>query len=580
MDEGRSTATSTASAAGMLLVVLGMHRSGTSATARAMAALGADLGDRLMPAADGNNDKGFFEDYDIVKLNVELMAAAGMEWHTLGEIDVSRIAPERLAAFEAEALATLRAKCLHTTFALKDPRLARLIRFWKPVFERVGVPVKYVLSVRHPLSVARSLAKRDGMAEEKALHLWLEHVVPSLAETRECERVIVDYDTLLDQPTAELERIAARLNLSVDAASLAEYHQEFLEGGLRHTRFRPEDLDATRGASRAVKQLYGALEAASRGTADAAPGTALETALESARQYLADVAPLLGYETRVYQHIGTQQAVIGQLQHHLKQHSQALTERDQRIATLETRIVETTGRISAKPLGDRQPLVISCLFGALFSQVHDAIPGMRCVFFSNNRNLKEAVEAKGWIFEFVKSHPLTDDYRFSSLQSKYIRYLQFFGEFPHYASDDAIIYCDHKFALDARHVQTIAEHFPADKSVLIRNTPRVKLSIQDEIDQAMEWQRYALTMPQTIEWLEREGPARGLSMSNRIMNTGLIAWKNTARIQPLLDEVYETSWRLAQPECQIIWALLSQAYEPWIQRIEWQALDPQWVVLV
>lgn len=577
MNEGRSTATAT----GMLLVVLGMHRSGTSATARAMAALGADLGDRLMPAADGNNDKGFFEDYDIVKLNVELMAAAGMEWHALGEIDVSRIAPERLAAFEAEALATLRAKCLHTTFALKDPRLARLIRFWKPVFARVGVPVKYVLSVRHPLSVARSLAKRDGMAEEKALHLWLEHVVPSLDETRDCERAIVDYDTLLDRPTAELERIAAQLNLSVDAARLDEYNKEFLEGGLRHTRFRPEDLDGTRGASRAVKQLYGALDAASRDMPhNAAQNGMLDTALESARRYLADVAPLLGYEARVYQHIGAQQAVIGQLQHHLKQHSQALTERDQRIATLETRLVETAGRISAKPLGDRQPLIISCLFGALFSQVHEAIPGMRCVFFSNNRALKEAVEAKGWIFEFVKSHPLTDDYRFSSLQSKYIRYLQFFGEFPQYASDDPIVYCDHKFALDARHVQYIVDHFPADKSVLIRNTPREKLSIQDEIDQAMEWQRYALTMPQTIEWLEREGPARGLSMSNRIMNTGLIAWKNTARIQPLLDEVYETTWRLAQPECQIVWALLSQAYEPWIQRVEWQALDPQWALLV
>jgi hypothetical protein len=87
-------------------------------------------------------------------------------------------------------------------------------------------------------------------------------------------------------------------------------------------------------------------------------------------------------------------------------------------------------------------------------------------------------------------------------------------------------------------------------------------------------------MPQTVAWLEREIAARGLSMSNRIMNTGLIGYQNTASIRPLLDEVYETTWRLAQPECQIIWGFLSQAYEGFIQRIEWETLDPKWVVLV
>jgi hypothetical protein len=574
MTEGCSAATG----AGMLLVVLGMHRSGTSATTRAMAALGADLGDRLMPAAGGNNDKGFFEDYDIVKLNVELMTAAGMDWHSLGELDVSRIPPERLEAFQTEALATLRAKCQGKIFALKDPRLARLITLWKPVFDRVGVPVKYVLSVRNPLSVARSLAKRDGMVEEKAVQLWLEHVVPSLVETRDCPRVIVEYDALLDQPVAELERIAARLSLPVEAQRLEEYSEGFLEEGLRHTRFQAEDLSQARSVPSAVRQLYQALvEACENDSTDTAE---LRAALDGARQFLADVAPLLNYEARVYQHIAAQSNAIAQLQEHLGQHIQAIAQRDQRIAALESQSAAKATGLAAEPFGGARPLIISCLFGATFSQVHEAVPGARCVFFSNNRSLKSAVEAKGWVFEYVKHHPLTDDYRFSSLQSKYIRFLQFFPEFPQYAAEDLIIYCDHKFALDAAHVQYIIDHFPADKSVLIRNTPRVKLSIQDEIDQAMEWERYAQTMPQTIAWLEREGAARGLSMSNRIMNTGLIAYRDAAPVQPLLDEVYETTWRLAQPECQIVWGFLSQAYERRIQRIEWEALDPQWVILV
>ena len=579
MTEGRSAITQ-ATQAGMLLVVLGMHRSGTSATARAMAALGADLGDRLMPAADGNNDKGFFEDYDVVKLNIELMAAAGMDWHTLGELDVSRIPPERLDAFQTEALLMLRAKCQGRIFAMKDPRLSRLIRFWKPVFDCVGVPVKYVLSVRHPLSVARSLAKRDGMAEEKALHLWLEHVVPSLVETRDRPRVIVDYDRLLDQPITELERIAAQLSLPLDARLFEEYSATFLEEDLRHTRFQAQDLSLVRAAPRAVRQLYDALDAACRHGMTGSP--ALDVALDNAQQFLADAAPLLRYETRVYQHIAGQQASIAQLNQHIEIYKQALAGRDKKIATLESR-GSGSGQADcplAKPVGGSGPLVISCLFGSIFTEVHEAIAGVRCVFFSNNRNLKSAAEAKGWTFEFVSNHPLTDDYRLSSLQSKYIKYLQFFEAFPQYASEALIIYCDHKFALDKSHVDYITGHFEDGKSVLIRNTPRLKLSIQDEIDQAMEWERYASTMPQTVAWLEREIAARGLSMSNRIMNTGLIGYQNTASIRPLLDEVYETTWRLAQPECQIIWGFLSQAYEGFIQRIEWETLDPKWVVLV
>ncbi len=573
MAEGRSATIQ----AGMLLVVLGMHRSGTSATARAMAALGADLGDRLMPAADGNNDKGFFEDYDVVKLNVELMAAAGMDWHSLGELDLSRIPPERLDAFQAEALILLREKCQDKVFAMKDPRLSRLIRFWKPVFDCVGVPVKYVLSVRHPLSVARSLAKRDGMAEEKALHLWLEHVVPSLVETRDCPRVIVDYDCLLDQPAAELERIAAQLSLPLDPRLFEEYRATFLEDGLRHTRFQAQDLSLVRAAPRAVRELYGALDAVCRhGMTGSA---ALDAALDNARQFLADVAPMLRYEARVYQHIAGQQSALAQLNQQIEIYKQAVVGRDQKIAALEARPTGPTTHAIAKPAGEG-PLVISCLFGSIFNEVHDAIPGMRSVFFSNNRSLKDAAQAKGWTFEFVTHHPLTDDYRLTSLQSKYIKYLQFFDAFPQYASEESIIYCDHKFALEKGHVEYMTGHFQPGKSVLIRNTPRVKLSIQDEIDQAMEWERYASTMPQTVAWLEREIAARGLSMQNRIMNTGLIGYRNMAAIKPLLDEVYETMWRLAQPECQIIWGLLSQPYEGAIQRIEWEALDPKWVVLV
>ena len=67
-------------------VVLGMHRSGTSAVARALKAVGVSLGDTLIPPSIGVNDRGFWEDAEINALNIELLEALGHDWHTLGPI--------------------------------------------------------------------------------------------------------------------------------------------------------------------------------------------------------------------------------------------------------------------------------------------------------------------------------------------------------------------------------------------------------------------------------------------------------------------------------------------------------------
>ena len=45
-----------------IIVVLGMHRSGTSTVTRGLRVPGASLGENLMPPAVDNNEKGFFED--------------------------------------------------------------------------------------------------------------------------------------------------------------------------------------------------------------------------------------------------------------------------------------------------------------------------------------------------------------------------------------------------------------------------------------------------------------------------------------------------------------------------------------
>ena len=76
-------------------------------------------------------------------------------------------------------------------------------------------------------------------------------------------------------------------------------------------------------------------------------------------------------------------------------------------------------------------------------------------------------------------------------------------------------------------------------------------------------------MAKTLDWVERMKKERGVIENVRIMNTGLIYYSKISAVREVLDEVYEVVNQLNQPECQIIWAVLSQPIHNLIQRVEW-----------
>ncbi len=94
----------------LLIVILGMHRSGTSALARALRVLGVDLGERLMGGIPGNNEKGFFEDIDIYAFHNDLLSSMGREWHTLSPLTDEELSGPVAQAFKSRAVEILRSR--------------------------------------------------------------------------------------------------------------------------------------------------------------------------------------------------------------------------------------------------------------------------------------------------------------------------------------------------------------------------------------------------------------------------------------------------------------------------------------
>lgn len=246
----------------VVVVVLGMHRSGTSAITRSLQTAGIQLGDQLMaPAA--NNEKGFYEDLDIVALNEEMLRVTGRKWDSLEplqEVDADLLCRK---GYLLRAVSLLRDKLGdEQAFGFKDPRTARLLPFWQRVFASVDFSVRYVMAYRNPLSVVRSLERRDGFASTKSFLLTADYLLGCLSLAQDNQLLMIDYDCLVSKPRAELERLSVYLDVPLDEQAVSDFCEDFLSKDLRHSRFQPDDLQLDVSAVALLKEIHASIHAA------------------------------------------------------------------------------------------------------------------------------------------------------------------------------------------------------------------------------------------------------------------------------------------------------------------------------
>ncbi|WP_103174557.1 sulfotransferase [Paracoccus sp. SY] len=218
------------------LIVLGMHRSGTSALAGVLGHMGMGLPHDLMPAEE-MNARGFFESNVITTLDEELLASAGMTWWAPQRFPRDWLKSDAAYAFAARAHAALDAEYGEVgPFVMKDPRLCRLMPFWLPVLHEARCRPLMVLTYRHPDEVSASLNRWAGYDRDYAVLLWLRHVLDAEADTRGEARCFTNYEALLTDWRTTVTAIGDRLGLDWprDVDTAAAQVQAFLSRELQH----------------------------------------------------------------------------------------------------------------------------------------------------------------------------------------------------------------------------------------------------------------------------------------------------------------------------------------------------------
>lgn len=218
------------------ILVLGMHRSGTSALTRTLALCGAALPRTLFPPTDGDNETGYWESTPIIEFHQRLL------WKLdTGFLDPRCPRPTWFQSADAKIAADELAAIIESEWSsaapwvMKDPRMCRLVPLWRTALAKLGRVPFALHCLREPSEVAASLARRNGFSRPTAELLWAQHVALAERDTRDMPRNFIQYHSLLNDWRTTLVRIATQIP-GLDLESRRDEINQFLDPTRRRQR--------------------------------------------------------------------------------------------------------------------------------------------------------------------------------------------------------------------------------------------------------------------------------------------------------------------------------------------------------
>jgi hypothetical protein len=218
------------------VIILGMHRSGTSALTGTLARLGLALPKTPLDHA-ADNPEGFYESERIEYRNFEILREEGCAWNICVSLDPAALQAKTTPQRFEELYKILRDEFGDTgSFVLKEPRLCLLLPLWFPGIKRLSTSQHVLLIARHPTEVAHSLSVRNNLPQDEVLTNWLHHTLEAEHMTRALPRAALLFEDLLCDWRTVLSRALRTAGISTPKTieDAGDDIERFLNPTLRH----------------------------------------------------------------------------------------------------------------------------------------------------------------------------------------------------------------------------------------------------------------------------------------------------------------------------------------------------------
>lgn len=223
-----------------MIVVTGMHRSGTSMIASMLQEFGIGFGDpATFYQANEWNPKGYLEQREVIDLNSRLISNFPNTKSKLSKA-LSQVlyllmpgpgTINRRAQALKEQMESLGTR--YRSLAVKDPRFCVTLNAWAST-----VPIEStVVCIRHPWEVAHSLKRRQNIPLTVGLRFWNYHISSLLENLTADKSLLIHYNNLTGPEfLAELNRLLAFFRIDLSEAEAVERFRRVFSQELYHCR--------------------------------------------------------------------------------------------------------------------------------------------------------------------------------------------------------------------------------------------------------------------------------------------------------------------------------------------------------
>ena len=285
------------------VVVLAMHRTGSSAITRVLNLLGCDAAKTLI-GPDSHNESGYWESDVLRVFNDKILASAGSNWRDWQAFNRSWYETPRFAEYLENGLELLQSEYGGSKFfVFKDPRVTRIVPFWRQLLAYAKIEPYVIITLRNPIEVAASLAKRDGMTQAEAFLIWLRNMLEAEHGSRGMHRVLVSHNRLMKAPSATITAIQKPLGLFWPrlTSNVVNEIDAFISPTLQHHKVdNLSDVKSTYMFSDWLRRVYNIFDRWSETGEDKADWPLLDTvreAMDSLTEPLGEVISVLNRKT-------------------------------------------------------------------------------------------------------------------------------------------------------------------------------------------------------------------------------------------------------------------------------------------